>query len=276
MKLLERRNYNKLTEPLKRVTINNLFARSVIEHCVPGRVYVDNFDNPKTYYVIHPYGMSLLFGDSHNKEFNDSFRDYSLNLNKIREKHEWMQAFPDAWDAVLKELFKDCLIKSSENVEKKEYGIIELNTRINFTFNQNKYFDFRKKHIVTNYMIIRTDKQIFIEMKGSVVPFYFWNSAEDFYKNGVGFSLFYDKKLASTAYSAFIQDNKLELGIETTEEFRGRGFAQYTCSALIDYCIENDFEPIWACRLENYSSYKLALKLGFEPCAEIPYYRLSK
>lgn len=276
MKLLEKRNYNKLIGPLKRVTFNNFFARSVIEHCVPGKVYVDNSDNPKTYYVIHPYGMSLLFGDSHNKEFNDSFRDYSLNLNKIREKNEWMQAFPNNWDAVLKELFKGCLIKSSENVEKKEYGIIELNTRINFKFNQNKYFDFKKKHIVTNYIIIRTDKQIFKEMKGSVVPFYFWNSAEDFYKNGVGFSLFYDKKLASTAYSAFIHDNILELGIETTEEFRGRGFAQYTCSALIDYCIENDFEPIWACRLENYSSYKLALKLGFEPCAEIPYYRLSK
>jgi hypothetical protein len=35
-------------------------------------------------------------------------------------------------------------------------------------------------------------------------------------------------------------------------------------------------EPVWACRLENDGSYKLAQKLGFEPVLEIPYYRLSK
>ncbi len=276
MKLLEKSNYSKLIEPLNRVTINNLFARSVIEHSVSGKVYVDNCDNPKTYYIIHPYGMSLLFGDSHNKKFNDNFRAYALNLNKIREKYEWMQAFPNDWDVVLNELFKDCIIKSSDNFENKEYGIIELNTRINFKFNQDKYLKIRKKYRSTRYMIIRTDKQIFKEMEGRVIPFYFWDSADDFDKNGVGFSLFYENKLASTSYSAFIHDNKLELGTETIKEFRGKGFAQYTCSALIDYCIENDFEPIWACRLENTGSYNLAQKLEFEPCAEIPYYRLSK
>ena len=113
-------------------------------------------------------------------------------------------------------------------------------------------------------------------MKGSVVPFYFWDSEDDFLKNGVGFSLFYKDKLSSTAYSSYIHDDKLELGIETVEEFRGKGFAEYTCSALIDYCIENNFEPVWACRLENIGSYKLAQKIGFIPSAEIPYYRLSK
>jgi hypothetical protein len=54
------------------------------------------------------------------------------------------------------------------------------------------------------------------------------------------------------------------------------GFAEYTCSALIDYCIENNYEPVWACHLENIGSYKLAQKIGFTPSALIPYYRLSK
>ena len=112
-------------------------------------------------------------------------------------------------------------------------------------------------------------------MKGSVVPMNFWNNAEEFYNNGIGFSLIYENKVASTSYSAFLHDDKLELGIETMEEFRGKGFAQFTCSALIDYCLENNFEPVWACRLENTGSYKLAQKLGFEPIKRIPYYRLS-
>src|ERR1035437_9771619 len=116
MILLDKNEYYKLTEPLKTVTINNLFARSVIENCVQGKVYVDDCDHPQTFYIIHPYGMSLLFGDCHNKEFNESFREYSLNTKKARNKHEWMQAFPGDWDAVLAELFKDSMKKSSENI----------------------------------------------------------------------------------------------------------------------------------------------------------------
>lgn len=34
MKLLEKENYNKLTEPFKKLTINNLFAHSVFENKV--------------------------------------------------------------------------------------------------------------------------------------------------------------------------------------------------------------------------------------------------
>lgn len=276
MILLEKERYNELIVPLTKVKINNLFARSVIENCVSGTVYVDNKNEPKTFYVVHPYGISLLFGECNNKDFNDSFRNYALNTNKIRDKHEWMQAFPNDWNRVLYELFKDCIIKSSDNIENKENEIIELNTRVNFKFNHDKYLDFKKKNIVTDLKIVRTDKQIFKDMKGSVIPLYFWDNADDFYENGVGFSLFHDSKLASTAYSVFIHDDKLEIGIETVEEFRGKGFAQYTCSSLIDYCIDNKYEPIWSCKLENIGSYKLAQKIGFEPSAEIPFYRLSK
>ena len=113
---LKTEDFYKMIEPLKKVTINNLFARSVIEMHVSGSVYVDNTNNPKSFYVIHPYGMSLLFGECDNEEFNDFFCDYALNVNQTRNKHEWMQAFPCKWDHVLVDLFKDSLIKSSDNL----------------------------------------------------------------------------------------------------------------------------------------------------------------
>jgi GNAT superfamily N-acetyltransferase len=276
MKPLEKEQYHKLSDPFKTVTINNLFARSVIEHKVTGKVFVDHLDNPKTFYVVHPYGMTLLFGECNNVAFNKSFREYALNIDDVRDKHEWMQAFPANWDIVLIELFKDCLIKSADNTLKRETGIIELNTRVNFKFARDKYPNFKRIVRDPDIKIVRTDKQIFRDMKGTVVPFYFWDSEEDFLKNGVGFSLFHKNKLASTAYTSYIHGDQLELGIETVSEFRGRGFAEHTCSALIDYCIENNYEPVWSCRLENIGSYKVAQKIGFIPSAEIPYYRLSK
>jgi GNAT superfamily N-acetyltransferase len=275
MQLLSPGQYHKLIEPVKSVTINNLFARWVIEGHMPGKVYADDYENPITFYVVHPYGMSLLFGKSSNAGFNENFRKYALNLSGERNKFEWMQAFPGEWNSILDELFKEHLIKSSENIPFREERNIELNTRINFKFNPRIYRHKRKILNDPDCRIIRTTANLFEEMQGSVVPAYFWKNADHFIEKGIGFSLFYKDKLASTAYSAFLLDRKLELGIETREEFRGRGLAFQASCALIDYSIENGYEPVWACKLENTQSFRLAQKLGFEPVAEIPYYRLG-
>jgi len=66
----------------------------------------------------------------------------------------------------------------------------------------------------------------------------------------------------------------LEIGIETTKGYVRKGFALQSCSALIDYCLENKLEPVWGCKLENVGSFKLAQKLGFEPTFFIPFYKL--
>lgn len=275
LKLLLEDSCFKALEYLKQIPFNTLFVRYVLEKKVEGRVYVDDPDDPKTYYVVHPYGMSLLFGDYNNPDFNSSFRKYALNANQNRHTHEWMQAYPEEWDKVLPVVFQDELIKSSDNIKGLEKGIVELNTRINFNFNPHKYSELRAR-LYNELLDIRpSNKSTFDNMNGSVVPSKFWKNAEDFYNNGIGFSLYDNNKLASTAYSAFIRNHKLEIGIETVIGYRGKGYAWHTCAALIDYCLENNYEPIWACRLENKSSYRLAQKLGFEPTTEIPYYRLS-
>jgi len=273
MILLEESAYNNVLEPLKKVTINNLFARTVVEKHLSGKVFVDDVNAPSTFYIVHPYGMSLLFGNPDNDGFNRQFREYALNKDKSRNKYEWMQVFPDSWDNKLKDLFGSNLVKYSDN-SNNEKDKVELNGRANFKFNLNIYLAFKQNNPKINYKIVRTDKEIFNDMKGAVVPMFFWNNAKDFCKYGIGFSLFYDNKLASTAYSAYIHDNYLELGIETVEEYRGKGLAQYVCSALIDYCLQNNFEPVWSCRFENTASYNLAQKLGFEPISKRTYYKL--
>ncbi|MGI9543432.1 MAG: GNAT family N-acetyltransferase [Cyclobacteriaceae bacterium] len=275
MILLDKSKYVRIRESFKQATINVLFARSVVEQHVTGKVYVDNIKEPRTSYVIHPYGMSLLFGEANNQEFNSQFLDYALNLYNVRYNDEWMQAFPDSWDSTLAILFKDEITRSSNNLGKGEKKKIELNTRCNFKFNTNKFLDFRRKIINKDFKIVRTDMKIFENMKGSVVPLRFWNNAKQFYNSGIGFSMFYEQKLASTAFSSYIHENQLEIGIETIENYRGIGLAKHTCSTLIDYCLEHGYEPIWSCRLENIGSYKLAQELGFEPTLTVPYYRLS-
>lgn len=276
MELLNKADYNKVAGPFKKVIINSLFARAVIEQTVSGKIYVDDLINPKTFYIVHPYGMTLLFGENNNEKFNQAFKNYALNKDNSRDTVEWMQTFPDSWDNVLSGLFKDVLVKSADNTEKVEKGIIELNTRVNFKFNLEKHESLSAQNIDKDINIVRADGQMFRDMQGSVVPLYFWDSEEDFLKNGIAYGLFYKGELASMSFSSYWFDNEFEMGIETKENFRGKGFAELVCRAIIDYCIENNYEPVWSCRLENNRSYKLAQKLGFEPTLYLPYYRLSK
>ncbi|MFH2096127.1 MAG: GNAT family N-acetyltransferase [Bacteroidota bacterium] len=274
MIILDKKYYHKLLPPLAEVKINHQFARAVLEQKVSGTVYADSETNPACFYVLHPYGMSLLFGECGNPEFNARFREHALNMQKTRKRFEWMQAYPNDWHQALNNLFGSNMIRYEDNKESVEENIIELNTRVNFRFNESKFRPFVPYGSEIN--IVRTGRELFADMKGSVVPASFWDNADDFCVNGVGFSLFFENKLASTAYSAFRFDNMLELGIETSEEFRGKGLAKYACSALISHCLENGLEPVWACRLENTGSYRLALSLGFDPVLETPYYRLSR
>jgi hypothetical protein len=275
MILLPVDRYYLLEEKIKTVQINNLFARSVIEKHVTGMIHVDNINKPDTAYVIHPYGISLLFGDYGNVDFNNRFKSHALNIDNSRDKHEWMQAYPGEWKNVLQDLFGNLIIKSSENTGNKTAGVIELNTRVNFRFNKDRYLHIDKAALSGNDMIVETGPSHFEQMPGSVIPLRFWDSAAGFMQKGKGFTLLHDGEIASTAFSAFVHEEKLEIGIETVERYRGSGFAELACCRLIDYCLERGLIPVWSCRFENTASYKLARKLGFEPTRMIPFYRLS-
>jgi len=274
MFLLDKELYKKVKAPLEKVKFNTLFARAVVEKHVKGIIYVDQRENPETFYIVHPYGMSLLFGSAGNKDFNEGLTDYLLNTNKIRDKAEWLQAYPDAWNKKLADLLEEKLVKYSQESDNDTADAVVENTRVNFKFNTGKYLDFKKHLGKCDFEIVRADRELFGKMKGSVVPMFFWDSADDFCKHGVGFCLVIGNQPVSTAYSAYITQSQLELGIETSEKFRGKGLALHACSVLIDYCLKYQFEPVWSCRLENTGSYRLARKLGFEPVLTFPYYRL--
>lgn len=275
MILLPVHKYSVLEEQIKEVQRNVLFARSVVEKHLSGIIYVDNVNEPRTSLIAHPYGMLLLMGDSNNIEFNDRFKSYAFNTAKIRAKHEWLITSSPEWDNVLTDLFGGSLIKTPENSGKEASGTIELNGRQNFSFNVQKYAQFEKRTIPEHDLIVKTDAVLFEQMTGSVIPQKFWDNAKDFETNGSGYTLLHNGEIAATAFSAFVHENRLEIGIETVEKYRGNGYAELVCCKLIDECLESGFFPVWSCRSENTASVRLAGKLGFETTLSFPFYRLS-
>lgn len=276
---LENKDYYKAITPLSHVNINTLFAEAVIEQRIPGNVYVDCDKNPCTFYIVHPYGMSLLFGDSDNEPFNCNLFDYITDKKGIRHKQEWLQVDPaggwtDTIDSML-QLHNSTVDKNGDSLHADDRNTILRNTRVNFRFNREAYQKKMEEQFLSHdHEVVRTTKELFLTQPGSVNPRNYWRDGDQFLADGVGYSLLCAGEMAATAFSAFINEHQLEIGIETLEAHRGKGYAFSVCSALIKYCLCNQLEPVWACRLENEGSYKLALRLGFEAALTIPYYRL--
>ncbi|MDP4203460.1 MAG: GNAT family N-acetyltransferase [Bacteroidota bacterium] len=273
MILLQKQDYHKVTEHLRQITVNHLFARFIIEQKVDGKVFVDNPDNPTTFYILHPYSMSLLFGNVDNTEFNSALVAYLLNTDKHRQTFEWLQAPEKKWQAFLSDTFGDRFVAVEENrgaVNDK----IEITTRVNFKFNKEK-FEAISAMTPVDKQVVRTDTAHYDAIQGAVIPENFWNNRDDFFENGVGFTSLSDNEVASTAFSSFIFDDTLEIGIETAQPYKGKGYAFAACSALINYCIEKNYEPVWSCKKDNIGSYRLACRLGFEPTLTLPFYRLN-
>ena len=68
------------------------------------------------------------------------------------------------------------------------------------------------------------------------------------------------------------ENNKCDISVETIEGYRGKGYATLVCAKLIEYCFDNNIEPVWECRDDNVSSAQLANKLGFTHIRNIAYY----
>jgi len=71
--------------------------------------------------------------------------------------------------------------------------------------------------------------------------------------------VYFEKETYDTATARVV-----EIGIETKEEYRRRGFAFLACAAFIEYCLAHALEPNWGCWDHTTGSQDLAKKLGFE------------
>lgn len=242
--------------PLAALEMNTLFARAVVSDDAPGAVFADRARSPSTFYVVHGYGMSLLLGSTGAPDLDDAVAAHVLA--RERTEIEWLQISSTDWATPLAKLSP----------------ALERDTRVNFAFSAAAYRRRRPSVVSPAHAIARVDRSAFA-MSGSVVPRAFWRDADSFLARGAGFAVMAGGRPVSIAFSSFVTSSQLEIGIETLEGFRGRGLATHACVALIDDCLARGLEPVWACRLGNTASHRLAEALGFVAVRWGPYFRLG-
>ncbi|WP_417067474.1 GNAT family N-acetyltransferase [Niveibacterium terrae] len=243
---------------LSDLPINELFARSVLRGRVRGQAWVDRRDDPRLLHILHPYGMSLLVGQV-------SPQTLPALVEHLLGREQWLQL----WPATGAEPLIEALVTASA-------GKVQRFVRSNFRFDAKAHRARRLElEAPSGVGLVRMDGGHFAELELSVSPRAFWRDAAHFEHEGLGFCATENGEPSAAAFSAFLIDAQLEIGIETRPARRGRGHALWAACALIEECERRNLLPVWSCRRENTASWKLAQKLGFVPTLELPYLRVS-
>lgn len=91
-----------------------------------------------------------------------------------------------------------------------------------------------------------------------------YGSPEQFLRCGKGYALCNkDGQVLSEAYTDYIGDGYVEIGIVTHPSYRNQGFGAQVASHLISKCLEANMIPIWSCQINNRASMQVAHKIGF-------------
>lgn len=268
MRQLPAKDYTVIRSMLEKVKIHHIFANSVLDGRVNGFVCTDSIETPKVFYIKHPCGMSLVFGDQGALRSWKAFWAWVNSYSQTEDKDEWLQAWPEA--------LSEQIERQLNLVRRHESATCEKHARVNYKFDRSKFL--KRQNCNRNsstFTIVRTGGKEFDELRGSVIPSDYWSDRDSFLNEGIGFSLIAQGVAVSTAFSAFVHDQMLELGVETQRDYQGRGFAFEVCCHLVKYCLEKKYEPAWSCRIGNRGSARLAEKIGFSAIDVIPYYRLK-
>lgn len=265
--LPENKHYS--TKPfLENVGCDTVVAHSIIEKKQKGRIFVNDENKPTVVLFWHYCGTALLTGNSKNNIFNEAVKNILLSKFEPNQKPIKINLNSQEWVDKLNSLLGDKIMK----YEASENNVIAWE-RQRFHFNKDKFHEtFASISIPDGFEMKRIDGKMFNSIKGTVIPSVLWNNPQAFIKNGFGYCLVENTQIASTAFTAFIGNGQIDIGIETSPNYRQRGLGVIGAAHMVKFCLDNGYEPVWGCRKDNVGSTLIAKKIGFELADYHPVY----
>lgn len=251
---MERLNsYQNILHLLEHYEIEKVYPLSIMEGLQGGKVYVNDKVNPSAALIWHDCGFANIVGEY----------DYD-NICDIRE----MMHHPEKWDFVRMALQsgKDSrleeMLLSDSAIHKRERYVFHYTGR---DVEAPEPADCVLEEITAeNYDLIC----------GNIIPAFSWKSREHFLHNGYGYCLLRDGKFLACAFSSGISKDYVDIGVETAESSRGKGYGKIAALAMVKETLKRKKQPVWGCDTLNEASMKLACSVGFEVCGVHPWYKI--
>lgn len=235
------------------ITIDKILDDEYKE-CKNIKIYVDSITSPDIIEIIQ--GTFIIFA-------GNPYNDIAIKLIKEIPPRYGIQPSCEEWVKLVKKIHKNNL---------------KCNTRYKFcssALNENHLKDIIHNNKYREYLK-RMDLNTVNKMYNDELQKYHFlnfNCAEDFMNNSFGFCIEKDNKILSACTACILSKNSAEISIITHADYRRKGLAALTASKFILYCLHNNLIPHYDAA--NYSSYLLALKLGFKFINEYKIYYLT-
>lgn len=227
-------------------------------HC-PGRLWVDNAENPAIGFMHTPEG-SLLTGNPDNQEALENFRlwfDQEFLPHGIRNEAFGFDCyFAPKWYAPAGWLFESRpliqtprlhFLVQPENVPK---NLPEPSPEF-----QQIWID---PAFIRSGFNLKNKPHIRDWVKNN------WGTDENFSRNGFGFCLKKDDVIISWSVCDCVFEDRCEIGIHTDPDFRRRGLAAATTRHMLQYAFAHGFREVgWHCDADNAGSIGTATRNGF-------------
>jgi L-amino acid N-acyltransferase YncA len=244
----------------------HLAVTALLEGSSPGEIYVDDSSDPKSVFAwtMHRF---FLAGEDNNHEFNEEVKTFFSERIYPEWREKGLEGFTlyfasESWGDVI----KDVILRDKHPVG---------DTRQYYEFKDLNH-DWREM-LPEGFSLLPVDKDLLanehlknledlVEEMKSERP-----SAEAFLENSFGFCIVPGSELAAWCLSEYNSAKRCEVGIETQEEYRRRGLATITTSALVEAAQMKGITQIgWHCYAGNQASIATALKVGFEKVLDYP------
>ena len=230
---------------------DKVYPLSITEGKQSGDIYVDDTVNPTVCLWWHRCGFGYLSG-----RYTEETVSFILGMMRCpTDGHSGRLALQTGNDMTIQQM-----LMQDEKVMLREHYL--------FAFAHEMH----PVSLPDGYELKRIDETNYDLLTGHIIPSFSWESKESFLSRGFGYCVMNDGKVAACAFSAGVSDRYVDIGVETAEEYRGKGLGKAVAGAMVREILSLGKEPAWQCNASNEASYKLACSVGFEEALKHPLY----
>lgn len=210
-----------------------------------GFILADNVEKPNV--ALSFLGGCIIYG-------GDANHSLARELVRSMEVQPVILSYPENWAALIKDEYKE-----KAKLEKRYYlpfNSIDKERLLSMDLSSNN--DFR---------IERINEQLAEKLKdeiGEEYHLYHYLSLRDFAEKGCGFCITKGNEICSAAAAFLRSGNKIQIQVNTKQQYRQQGMAAKTSARMLRYCLENGITADWDAA--NTQSRDLAYKLGYTEC----------
>ena len=210
-----------------------------------GFVLADNAEQPNV--ALSFLSGCILYG-------GDANHSLARDLVRSMEVQPGILSYPENWAALIKDEYKEKA---------------KLETRYYLPFDSLDKERLLSIDLSTNngYRIERINEQLAEKLKdeiGEEYQIYHYLSLRDFAEKGCGFCITNGNEICSAAAAFLRSGNKIQVQVNTKQQYRHQRMATKTSACMLRYCLENGITADWDAA--NTHSRDLAYKLGYTKC----------